>query len=319
MNYFIRKVLSLFIFFALISTAADFFLSSLVRKTNLFQGECEVWSDIYDSNINCDIAVYGSSRSWVQVNPTTIENRTKLKTYNFGVDGHSFHLQHLRHLEFLKHNAPPKIIILCLGPHTLEKKSTFYNMEQLIPFMLWNWTTMTKTIDFEGVNKWDYIIPMVRYSGKTTMIKEAMAILIGKKLKKTRIKGFKSNNKSWTKNAEQFLKSNKSYISKIDENTKMEFEKFIDDCKNNNIDLKLIYTPEFIDGQKKIINKDLIVKLFNRIAINKDIKFYDFSNHKICNEKANFYNTEHLNSKGSSIFTNILIDKVIKNTKINDE
>ena len=96
-------------------------------------------------------------------------------------------------------------------------------MEQLIPFMLWNWTIMTKTRDFEGVNKWDYIIPMVRYSGKTTMIKAAMEILTGKKQRKTRTNGFKSNNKPWTKNAEQFLKSNKSYISKIDENTKKEY------------------------------------------------------------------------------------------------
>ena len=36
--------------------------------------------------------------------------------------------------------------------------------------------------------------------------------------------------------------SKKNYFSKIDENTRLEFEKFLDDCQAKNINLKLVYT-----------------------------------------------------------------------------
>ena len=154
---------------------------------------------------------------------------------------------------------------------------------------------------------------MLRYSGRNSVIKEVIQILSGDEKRKTRKKGFKSNNISWTREAEEFLMSKKNYFSKIDENTRLEFEKFLDDCQAKNINLKLVYTPEFIGGQKKIINKDMIIRTYKEIATKKGIDFFDYSAHNICNEKSNFYNTEHLNTKGSNIFTNLLIKEVIKN------
>ncbi|MBE2208298.1 MAG: hypothetical protein IAE84_11975, partial [Saprospiraceae bacterium] len=79
-----------------------------LKQTKKAPGEFEVWNDIYNSNVNCDIAIYGSSRAWVHIDPKILSHILQLNVYNFGIDGHNFWLQYLRHIEFLKYNPKPK-------------------------------------------------------------------------------------------------------------------------------------------------------------------------------------------------------------------
>ena len=312
MRHFILKVLilstALFFLFGIL----DKILSNSLRKTNLFQGECEVWNDIYNSKIDCEVAIYGSSRAWVQVNPEIIESETKLKTYNFGIDGHNFNMQYLRHLEYLRLNPSPKIIVLCLGAYSLEKRVDFYNMEQILPFMLWNSNIKKITNDYIGIKNRDFYIPLIRYSGQKKAIKESVKIINGKKEFKHRKKGFRSSNDSWSEKANLFLQSNDKYLVKIDTQSVSQFENFIAQCKTQKIQLYLFYTPEYFKGQSKIVNRAEIISLYEKIANEKDVVFVDFSKNRICRDKSLFYNTLHLNSKGSIKFTKMIADALKK-------
>ena len=44
-------------------------------------------------------------------------------------------------------------------------------MEQVLPFMLWNKNILSKTKGFDGYT-WDYLIPMLRYSGGIQLLKK---------------------------------------------------------------------------------------------------------------------------------------------------
>ena len=47
----------------------DVVISSVLKGASGRAGEMEVWNDIYYNNIDADLAIYGSSRAWVQINP----------------------------------------------------------------------------------------------------------------------------------------------------------------------------------------------------------------------------------------------------------
>jgi len=67
--------------------------------------------------------------------------------------------------------------------------------------------------------------------------------------------------------------------------------------------LIFVYTPEFIDGQKFMSNRDEIIDLYKIISNKYSIKFYDYSQDSICLNKKYFYNSMHLNKFGSEIFS----------------
>jgi hypothetical protein len=50
----------------------DYGMSFIYKQSNDYPGEYEVWNDIYNSNASCDIAIYGSSRAWVHIDPKSL-------------------------------------------------------------------------------------------------------------------------------------------------------------------------------------------------------------------------------------------------------
>jgi hypothetical protein len=105
---FLLKLFYFLLIFLILCLLLDILISSHLKKSNEYPGEFEVWNDIYNSTIEADLAIYGSSRAWVMFNSSILENELKKNVYNFGIDGHNFKLQYARHLEYLKHNPKPK-------------------------------------------------------------------------------------------------------------------------------------------------------------------------------------------------------------------
>jgi len=152
----------------------DVFISRNLKKSNSFaEGEYPVWNDVIDGKVNSDLVIYGSSRAWVHIDPAMISDSFKISAYNLGIDGHSFTLQYLRHSMLLQHNKKPKIILYSLDLFTFRKRDDLYNLEQFLPYMLYNKQIRDATIGFKGFNLWDYEIPLVRYYGLTDALKTA--------------------------------------------------------------------------------------------------------------------------------------------------
>jgi len=76
-----------------------------------------------------------------------------------------------------------------------------------------------------------------------------------------------------------------------------------------------VYTPEYIEGQKFISNRNDVLGIVSRFSTKYDIPFYDFSNDSITFQRQYFYNTMHLNKAGAEKFTNGLIGK-LKESKL---
>jgi hypothetical protein len=311
MKRFFKNFLGFITFFVCIAFLFDYGISCFLKQSNKSVGEYEVWNDIYNGNANCDLAVYGSSRAWRHINPKIISDTLNLTVYNFGIDGHNFWLQYLRHLEYLEHNQKPKTIILAIDVFSFQKREDLYNQNQFLPYMLWNKNIENFTSSYNGFRLIDYYIPLIRYYGK----KSALNVIENELLRdenseRTRDLGFKGQDKEWTDDFQKAKRKIKTYTSDLDPDSILLFERFIAECKEKNIDLILVYTPEYIEGQEFIENRGEIVKQFQDYAIKSNLIYLDYSAHDISFDKSYFYNATHLNKNGANLFTQKLASDI---------
>ncbi len=309
MRKFIINIIFCSLTFVILCLPVDFYISAKLKKTNKCTGEFEVWNAIYSGEIKSSIAIFGSSRAWVHIDPEIIEDSLKLDTYNFGIDGHNFWLQYLRYKEYRKNNTKPKIILYSVDVLTLQKKEELYNMSQFLPYMLWNIDIYKSTSTYKGYTFFDYFIPLIRFRHNTEIITSAS------KDNHLRKKGYKGVEKKWNSDFDEARKIKSSYTAKLDTASIKLFEHFLKSCKSEKIEVILIYTPEYIDGQKYVSNRQQIIKLYEKLSHKYRIPFLNYSNNYLCYDKKYFYNSLHLNSTGADIFSKILAADLIKTQK----
>ena len=271
------------------------------------------WNDIFEGRINADLVISGSSRAWVQISPKIVEDQTNCSAYNLGMNGHNLYLQHNRYRNYIEYNREPKFLIQTLGNTTLSKRKDLYNYQQFLPYL--GKETITEAVyTYEGLNKWDKFLPFHRYIGEYRIIKVGLFEFLGiKKFSNGKYKGYKGNDAKW--NGEEFeklKKSNKRLRVKIDRRSVRIFEAFLKYCKDKNIKLFLVYPPHYIGGQAITENHQEIMGLYKNLASEYDTPFLDYSNHKLSADKKNFYNVGHLTRSGAELFTEILIEDLLR-------
>ena len=311
MKKFILKILFFILPIIVLAVVADIFISSQLRNSKTFaHGELAIWKDIYAGNIDSDIVIYGSSRAWVHIDPLRIEDQLGGSAYNLGVDGHNFWLQHLRHLELLKHNRTPKTIILSVDTRSLQKRGDLYNLEQFLPFIkqkeIRNYTSA-----YEGFSYLDYQVPFLRYIGKREAMKEAISIYRGiESDKMIRVKGYKGFDEEWNSDFDKAKKKMKYYEVQLDTTSISLFDSFLKECATKKIELIMVYTPEYIEGQEFTKNRSDIIQLFQEKSEQYQFPFLDYSNDTLSYDKQYFYNAMHLNKTGAELFTDKLIEDI---------
>ncbi|WP_133534072.1 hypothetical protein [Flavobacterium dankookense] len=305
MKKFLKKLFLFALPLMVLSIPLDFILSNYLKKSNDYNGEMEVMNDIYSGKASCDIAIYGSSRAMVHFNSEIIEKKTNQSVYNFGHDGHNFWLQYMRNLEYNKHNKKSKIIILSVDIFSIQKRKNLYLYEQFLPYMLWNSNMAKYTSTYEGYDFFDYYIPMVRYCGEKEVLKEAYSYWRGTKNpnEKTRTKGYVGRNRVWNSDLKKAAAKNDTYVITIDKPSEELLEKFIIECRENNTTLLLVYTPEYIDGQKFAKDRNKVIDVYKKLSKKYAIPFWDYSSDSISYNKDYFYNASHLNKTGADLFT----------------
>jgi hypothetical protein len=310
MKLFIKNFFVFIIPLLIIIIPLDLTLSKLLKKSNTYaQGEYSVWNDLYNGKVNSEIVIYGSSRAWVHVDPQILKNELGVSSYNLGIDGHNFWLQYLRHKILLKYNQKPKYIILSVDSRTLEKRDNLFNSHQFLPYMLWDKDIINFTKSYYGYSNIDYYLPLLRYYGKKIVLVEATNnFLFSSNLKLDRNNGFKGMDRQWNNDFENAKNKLKHYKAELNQESIQLFDRFLGECKENDMEAIFVYTPEFIEGQEFIQNREEIISLFKDFSDKYNISFLDYSDDEICSQKKYFYNASHLNKEGAEIFTKKLAE-----------
>ena len=294
----------------LISMVADFTITSQLRmsKNKYFV----VWNDLVFGRIDSKVLIYGTSRARAHINSKILEDSLQLSTYNLGIDGYTFDMEYCRHKLIFESNTKPLYIIQTLDYHTLGQIENLYQYEQFYPYF--DNPIILKTIKgYKGFNWFDYHLPLVRYYGSTKEILSAANILLRPSHNKgNRYKGFYNRNQSWTGEFEKTKASQDYLYQKISKKAILLFENYLADMKRKNVKVIFVYTPEYIEGQEFISNRTEIMNIYKEMSKKHQIPFLDYSSDSICLNKAYFYNAEHLNLKGSNLFSKELASDLKK-------
>lgn len=311
MKKFILKIL----FFALPIILSGYYLDKLIsqnlKKSNSYaEKEYPTWNDILEGKLKADILIHGSSRAWVHFDPKIIEDSLKLSTYNLGIDGHTFTMQYLRHLLALKNNTKPKLIIHSVDVSSIQK-DILYNPDQFLPYMLGDETFYNFMSKYEGYSYFDYKIPLIRYYGKFEAIKTAFKMLVLSESNTIeRVKGYQGREEVWNNDFDKAKKTMKKFTATYDSPTLSLFDNYLKECKDQNINVILVYSPYYIEGQKFIENQEQIINIYIKLARKYNFKFIDFTKDPICYDKKYFYNASHMNKEGAELFTRKLCSQI---------
>ena len=305
MKRLIKRILLFLVPFLLIGLVLDIAVSKRMSIIYFPSGENEVWNDIYNHNIIDPCLIYGSSRAKTHVNPMIIEDSTGIRAYNFGMDGQSFDTQMLRHRINVKENGYPRYIIHSLDLFTLSKTKKAHNRQQYLPYMLWNVEIMKTLIGYEDFHLIDYLIPTLRYFGHYDSFKRSITEPFEPQIYRERTKGFAYINFGW--DPEKKVSDNRHRID-VNADTYRLYEDFVKECKENHVALAMIYSPEYIDKQKTVINRDSIMNLYEGLSEEYDIPFLDYTTDSMSYNRDLYGDPEHFNKDGCIIFTK----KVIK-------
>ena len=310
MKQFLKKIVLFILFTFLLAYPLDIIISNQLKKSNSYaRGEYSVWNDLFEGKIDSEIVIYGSSRAWVHINPELLENSFGRSSYNLGIDGHNFRLQYLRHKTLLKYNIPPKYIILSFDIWSLQKSVELYNSDQFLPYMLNNKDIIDYTSSYIGFSSLEYDLPLIRYFGnRNAAIQSIKNSTFFFQSKPKRKKGFQGMERSWSSDLSNAKTKMDFYEAKLDLAYVELFDKFLDECKQKEIKVILVYTPEYIEGQIFVKNRKEVFELYQEFSEKYKLTFLDYSNDKICKQKEYFYNSSHLNKKGADIFTKKLIN-----------
>lgn len=306
MVQFIYKCIKFFSAIVIVSSLLDIFVSNQLEKSRI--DELSVWNDIYSGSINADLVIHGSSRAWVHFDSKIISDSLNLKVYNLGIDGHNFWLQCFRHSELLKYNKTPEFVIVSVDAYTFYKRPDLYESTQFLPYMLNNKAIEEATNSYLGFSFLDYHLPLVRYYGRSDAVIQAFNVFNNLEISNSvRVKGYKGQNRVWETGGENLEIIMHGYRLEPDRKTIDLFDKFLDDCSENNVKVILVYTPEFYYYQHYLLNREEIFDMFKYFSEKYSIPFYDYSNDSISYDKKRFYNSLHLNKDGAELFTKKLL------------
>src|SRR5690554_940312 len=257
---------------------------------------------VLNGDLNKDLIILGSSRGARNIIANQIEDSLNITSYNLSYPGsniefHDFLLQSL-----ITYNQKPKVVLLAVDDpaELLPSESINFRLDRLYPLA-----------------KYDYINnEMIKRGEKTFLSKFLVLARINKRNIDIREKTFSALDTirqcgsmpiSFQRENREFVFNNNTNNYKVDaelpEKVKA-FKNLQNLCMNNNIQLVIIYSPNFkkhnVSFEKRI--KELSHPMVTSIA-------YDTTN-QIYKNKDYYYDEAHLKTTGAVIFTNEIISQL---------
>ncbi len=247
---------------------------------------------------NQDILIFGSSRAAFHFKADLIEQNTGFSTYNAGREGVGIYYHYALLLATLNRYTP-KTIVLDLDFRDVYDRGGSFSEEvflDLAPF----YQHITPEFDNYITRKW---YDAIRYqSGLFRYNKKFFNILTANIIDKSDIhKGYRPLTGVWD-GKEKVLKDDNFKVSAKHINT---INMFIEKAFSNKIKLIVCVSPTL----KKIPSE--FFNFVNQLKSNKRLLVLDVSNDtQFTNEKAFFYDTEHLNDTGATAFSNYISTRI---------
>ncbi|WFE83160.1 hypothetical protein [Parabacteroides chongii] len=309
-----RFLLKLFYFLfplGLLAFTVDYCMTDTLEKSDF--PRFRRWYEL-TRQINADILITGSSRASFHVDPYILDSILRKNTFNIGISGGPYEISEVAYRIYKKHNHKKIELILCnvdflwFGNYAFPCSKVDYAPFYHDP----SFKTIVETMNLSPTEKY---IPAVRYGGQTDLLKKAFGI--GIKWEDELI----ARKAVWKKgaflvdevNKPLSLMSSSMSFQRGEERIKR-FTYFLDECKDDSVQVVLFKSPIHPSAYKKLINIESSFLLIDSIAEVYRLNVLDYTDYLI-EDTSCFFDPVHLNYKGAELFSTRLahdVDSLLK-------
>ncbi len=274
------------------------------------EGNIGIMNRVMRGQIDADILISGSSRSMYHFDPRIIEAETKLKAYNIGRDGTKLHEQ-LELLQlYLLRNKSPAFLIQSLDIWSLQKNDDITDPKQYISWLNYDevYNPLFQRKRYYFFYRWCPLLSMVRTGGTLAALRGLFNPLISKT---DELRGYSPQDLTWNKDFERFKAQNPLGIKLTPDPQKIQsLVDILEICKKRGIRVILVFPPEYLETQGFFLNRKDTFKIFKDLADRFQVPFWDYSENPMCSKKAYFYNSQHLNQVGATVFSKSIAQRL---------
>lgn len=245
------------------------------------------------AGVNADLVFLGSSRCWSHFNPAFFDSAFNIKSVNIGVDGHSeLMMSKLRLLDYLSRNKAPKTAILSfdfffVGGEAINK-SEFIHKNDFARYAFLPSTLDRPIVDYFGYTISEKYIPLYAIF-KYKLFNDCIS---RKNIDNWATYGYSMHEQQWDTISNPVSNMLQPARATESQNLIHVLNDLNQICKKNEIKLICIQTPVYKVYDSRLLSRaDSICKVLA-------IPFIDTNTDDIRNDFSNFYNANHINTKG---------------------
>lgn len=268
-----------------------------------------IWNRVLRGEVNADIIVCGSSRAMVHYDPQVVSSTTGRSAFNLGRNGTHLDLQLSFLKAYLAHNKSPLCIVQNIDIFCFQTTVRVYDPGQYIPYL--NEPDLYRDLvaidpSYARMRK----IPLVGIIEHRLFL-TALGGLLGITVKEEYLSGYKPKDLKWTGDFEKYRVRNPDGIKLVVEPPAIQkLRELIEVCLQSKARLILVYSPEYQEGQVLFNNRAEVMAKVRELAGSYSVEFWDFSDDPICQDKSLFYNSQHLNRRGATLFSQKLAQRL---------
>jgi hypothetical protein len=206
---------------------------------------------------------------------------------------------------YLQGNTKPKLVIHNLDLFSFVRSREIYDPAQYMPYLSNEAIYEAVSKIYPAAWKWKYL-PLYGYlveDMRFTWMKGLKA-LMGIQSPEDHFHGYVPRHISWTDDFEKFKQANAKGITFQIEPAGVEDMRAIAQlCRDYGVPLLFVYSPEYLEMQSLERNREEVFARFMSIALEFGVPLWDYSDAPIGRSRENFYNSQHLNAQGSTLFS----------------
>jgi hypothetical protein len=305
------KIICFFALIVLLLFGLNAMINSGLRhvKTSQFG----VSNKIVQGKINAEILISGSSRALSHYDPVIIGRATGCPTFNIGLNGSQTDMQLARLKAYLNHNQQPKLLIQNLDLYTFVTSHEIYDAAQYVPYLAEESIYGGVRRVYPDVWKWRYL-PLYGYSVEDMRFNWLIGLkaLAGIQPAEDHVNGYRPRDVGWTGDFEKFRASNpQGIVLKTEAQGERDFEELLRLAAERRVPVLVVYSPEYYEVQTMERNRKEILEKANALAARFGFPLWDYSESPICRDRSNFYNSQHLNKRGASLFSQEFAERLV--------
>ena len=135
MKKFLYKTLLFACFITFCAYGLDMFMSWRLRTNE--NRIYAAWNQVYNSDLDYDLVVNGSSRAWTQYNPLILDSILGINSFNLGIDGSAINRQIIKYRKYRDLHGAPLYLIQNIDLGTMGYTNG-YEREQFFPYFFYD-------------------------------------------------------------------------------------------------------------------------------------------------------------------------------------